>query len=332
MSKKAYNTIQDFLNDESFKNWALDSRLSDVSFWNRWLQNNPSKKSIAYEAKDIIIGINFKQSTVSKNKVDLEWTKLSTKLKEIKSKEQKTKIPQKKSLKYTIAISAILLISFISYTYFQSSLITHQTAYGEVLELKLKDGTLVTLNSNSSISYNQNNPRKVELKGEAYFDVNKKETTNAKFWVYTSDLTVEVYGTQFNVKTSNEKTNVYLEEGKIFLSFDDGNYKQMEPGNYIEYSSEDQKIIVDKERVSNEEQTSWKNGTLIFDHTTLAEALQKVSDTYGVFFEYETPEIKEILITGTVPTTNLEICLNAIKKSINVDIKKENSILVVSKN
>lgn len=332
MSKKTYNTIQDFLNDESFKNWASDSHLSDVSFWNIWLQNNPSKKSIAYEAKDIILGINFKKPTISKDKVDLEWDKLTTKLKDIKAKEQKAGKPQKKLLKYIIAASVVFITSFITYTYFQSSLITHHTAYGEILELKLKDGTLVTLNSNSSICYNKNNPRKVELKGEAYFDVNKKETTNAKFWVYTSDLTVEVYGTQFNVKASKEKTNVYLEEGNILLSFDDGNYKQMEPGNYIEYSSQVQKVIVDKKRVSNEEQTSWKNGTLIFDHTTLAKALQKVSDTYGVFFEYETPEIKNILITGTVPTTNLDICLNAIKKSINVDIKKENSILVVSKN
>ena len=40
---------------------------------------------------------------------------------------------------------------------------------------------------------------------------------------------------------------------------------------------------------------------------------------------------KNTLITGTVPTTNLNICLKAIEKSANVIITKENTKLVVSK-
>ncbi len=75
-----------------------------------------------------------------------------------------------------------------------------------------------------------------------------------------------------------------------------------------------------------------KSGKLIFDDFTLEKALQKISDTYGVSFAYDNPELKLTLITGTVPTTNLEICLNAIQKSADITFKKENAKLVVYNN
>ncbi|CAM1361844.1 Anti-sigma factor [Tenacibaculum sediminilitoris] len=334
MTKKTYNTIHDFLNDVSFKNWAFNSQLSDVSFWDFWLKNNSTKKNMAYEARDILLGINFKESNLSEEKIAFEWNKLEFKLKNIQDKKAKNKVTQQKYpiIQYAIAASIAVILCFSIFTYFEFSKITHKTAYGEVLELKLIDGTQVILNSNSSISYKKNDARKVWLKGEAYFKVHKKETSNAKFWVHTNDLVVEVYGTQFNVNTLRKKTRVYLEEGNIWLTLNNGEFKKMSPGNYIEYSSKDKKILIDKNVSSKEEQTSWKNGKLVFYNYTLEKALNRVSDTYGVSFKYKTTDVKNILITGTVPTHNLDICLNAIRKSTGVAIKKESSNLVVYKN
>ncbi|CAM1362903.1 Anti-sigma factor [Tenacibaculum xiamenense] len=335
MAQKNYNTIHDFLDDQSFKNWAFNSRLSDVSFWDFWLKNNPHKKDLAFEARDILLGINFKKNNIPEEKIDFEWNKLETKLKKIQQKKQKETLP-KRNKKYTfisIAASLLLLFSVGSWYFFTNlSKVTHKTAYGEVLELKLNDGTLVTLNSNSSISYKKNDVRNVWLKGEAFFKVNKKQSTNAKFWVNTNDLIVEVYGTQFNVNTQRNKTKVFLQEGNIWLSLNNGTSKKMIPGNYIEYSSDSKKILVDDQLISSDEQLAWKNGTLIFNNSTLMDALHKVSDTYGVEFDFHDQETKNTLITGTVPTTNLEICLNAIKKSADISIKKENVKLVVYKN
>lgn len=337
MAKKTYNTIEDFLNDASFKNWATNGQLSDVSFWDFWLKNNPAKKQLAYEARDIVLGIGFKKTPVSEKKISMEWNKLESKLKAIQSLEEEQKHNEvsffkKAHIKFAIAASILLAISFSVYTYLVPSLITHKTGYGEVLELKLKDGTSVTLNANSKISYYKNEVRKVWLEGEAYFKVHKKRSTNAKFWVNTNDLVVEVYGTEFNVNTSPLKTNVYLEEGDIWLNLNNGTSKKMTPGNYIEYSSKKNKIIVEKTIVSKEDKTSWKSGKLIFKNNTLEEVLNKITKTYGVKFTYNSEDAKEIVITGTVPTSNLNICLNAVKKSANITIKKENAKLVVYKN
>ncbi len=330
MTKKTYNSVEDFLSDSSFVNWANNSQLSDVSFWDFWLKNNPLKKEMAYEARDILLGISLKKDFISQEKVDEEWVKLESTLLALKKNKTKPSIFDNKISKTIAVASLLILCSFVSFKIYKNTFyITHETAYGEILNLKLKDGTLVTLNANSNLSYKKNNPRKVWIEGEAYFKVNKKETQNAKFLVQTNDLLVEVFGTTFNVNTLREKTKVYLETGNIWLTMDNGISKKMAPREYIEYSSKDQKILVTQKLMSGAAQVSWKNGKLIFKNLPLEKALNKVSDTYGVTFNFKDKSIKNIPITGIVPTTNLNICLNAIKKSTNVNIKKENTKLVV---
>lgn len=334
MAQKEYTNINDFINDCSFKNWALNNQLSDVYFWDFWLKCNPSKKDTVYEARDIIIGINFKKEIISEKKIDFEWSKLESRLKKVRHPRKKVFLNKKnRYLISGVAASFLLLISVGSWFFYGDFMkVTHKTSFGEVLELKLNDGTLVTLNSNSTISYKKNNAREVWLKGEAFFNVSKKRASNAKFWVKTKDLTVEVFGTQFNVNSQKSKTKVFLEEGSVKLSLNNGSSKNMMPGNYIEYSSNSKKIIVDDHLNSGYEQVAWKNGKLVFLNSTLFDALEKVSETYGVDFDFIDEETKQILITGTVPTTNLEICLNAVKKSADITIKEDNNKLIVYKN
>lgn len=332
MTKKTYVSIHDFIDDLSFKNWAHNNQLSDVAFWDSWIENNPSKKHLAFEARDIILGINFSTEGVSTNHIDQEWNKLEAKLKEKQKDSIKKSFLNVFPIKQAVAACFLIGLSIFFYQNYSSSLVSFKTDFGEVLKLKLKDGTHVTINSNSSLKYNKNDVREVWLEGEAFFNVSETENNNLKFQVHTNDLTVQVYGTEFNVNTNRKKTEVFLEKGKIWLALNNGNSKKMSPGNYVEYSSIQKRITVDKDIVYNKDKTAWKNGKLIFDDFTLEKALLKISDTYGVSFSYDNPELKQTLITGTVPTTNLEICLNAIQKSADITFKKENTKLVVYKN
>lgn len=336
MIEKKYNTIQDLLEDQSFNNWALNPNTSDASEWELWIKKDAMNETLAAEAKDIIVGINFKNETVSEEKINSEWDILSEKLQSIQNKQLKNKVKSKSrltSIRYiSIAASFLLLVSLSVFSYSLFSEVSHKTGYGEMLNVVLEDGSVVTLNANSSIRYTNYNPRSIKLTGEAFFKVEKGIRTKSKFTVNTDNLTVEVYGTQFNVKTSKKSTNVYLEEGSILLNLDNGKEKKMIPGGYIEYSAAKQKIVVNKNNKQTTEYTSWKNGNLIFNNTNLEEALSRISETYGVQFSFNKEVSKDILITGKVPTTNLDICLNAIKKSTNINIQKENGILVVYKN
>lgn len=99
------------------------------------------------------------------------------------------------------------------------------TAYGKTERITLPDQSVVLLNANSVLSYNDkwtdNKTREVWLAGEAYFEVKKSDARgNAKFVVHTDQLSVEVLGTEFNVNNRRGKTQVVLNAGKVRLTSD----------------------------------------------------------------------------------------------------------------
>jgi ferric-dicitrate binding protein FerR (iron transport regulator) len=328
MIKKKYNDINDFLEDASFKNWVLQENATDINFWEFWIAHNPDKKELVKKAKDLVSGISFDENFVDDKKVALEWSKLEATIKNKKT------VPKKK-VRYLkqLSIAATILILVTTGFYFinKNTKIIHKTNYGEILNIKLQDGSNVTLNSNSSLSYYEDESRKVWLSGEAFFQVDKKITTNAKFWVITDDLSVEVYGTSFNVNTKKKKTAVFLEEGSIWLSLKNGHNKKMIPGNYISYSAKQNKILEDKNIFNAVTKTSWKDGSLIFEKLSLVNAMEKIEEAYGYSIIFKDNISKETLITGAVPLTNIDICIKAIEKSVDVIILKKDNNLIISR-
>ena len=60
--------------------------------------------------------------------------------------------------------------------------------------------------------------------------------------------------------------------------------------------------------------------------------MQDIKDTYGFEVVFKEDSTKKILITGALPTQNLEICIKTIEKSAKVTIVKENNKLYIHKN
>jgi transmembrane sensor len=327
MIKKKYNSINDFLEDDSFKNWVDQINASDIAFWEFWMVNNPDKIALITKAKGLVLGISFDKQFVTKQKVALEWTKLASK---IKAKKEAPKRKIRFLKQFSAAASILLLVSIGIYFINGNTKIIHKTNYGEILNIKLQDGSDVTLNSNSKISYYKNESRKVWLSGEAFFKVDKKQVTNAKFWVITDDLSVEVYGTSFNVDTKKKKTDVFLEEGNIWLTLKNGGTKKMIPGNYISYSAKKGTLLEDTNIFNSTSKTSWKDGALEFESLSLEKAMEKIEESYGYAIVFKDNQSKNTLITGAVPITNIDICIKAIEKSAGVNIKKDKNSLIVS--
>ena len=331
MKNTEYTNIEDLINDESFVNWVHNKQMADINFWNNWLKENPNKEQLAFDARDIVIGVKFNKSFISEDKTNDAWEKFE---KNITASTKTDKIPFYKNRAYQSIAATLLLFVAVSAFYFtnKSTSIVHKTAYGEILDFKLPDGTQVKLNSNSILSYNNDTVREVNLVGEAFFDVEKKPSTNAKFLVITEDLKVEVYGTSFNVNKRNTKTQVFLEEGHIALKLNNGIQKKMIPGDLVSYSYKNDIIIEEKSILRPEIQTSWKNGSLVFERSPLESAMHKIEDTYGINAVFKDEDSKGILITGAVPTQNLEICIKTIEKSAQVTIVNEDNKLYIHKN
>jgi len=92
--------------------------------------------------------------------------------------------------------------------------------YGEKLRLRLSDGSLVWLNSGSSLSFPQqfsskSKTREVNVIGEAYFEISKNK--KKPFIVHTPSVSVKVLGTHFNISSyaNDSKSETTHMEGKV---------------------------------------------------------------------------------------------------------------------
>ncbi|WP_157975953.1 FecR family protein [Lewinella sp. IMCC34191] len=214
--------------------------------------------------------------------------------------------------------------------------ITFATGPGQIEQLSLPDGSRVTLNGNSSLSYaadwEDGADRFVQLEGEAYFEVTKQPATNAKFSVRTPDLTVEVLGTVFNVSTRREETEVFLEEGKVNVALE-GNAGvktlALEPGESLTYSAKSRQLAPPKP-AEIETETAWKRGVLIFREQPLLSILEDLAIANELKFSITDDALKDEVFTLALPTTNMDSTMSLLAKTTQTSIIKRNGEFIIS--
>jgi ferric-dicitrate binding protein FerR (iron transport regulator) len=220
---------------------------------------------------------------------------------------------------------AILMVASagVYWQFFYNPGILLATQFGEQLQTSLPDGSVVTLNANSHLRYRKQDPRKVWLDGEAYFEIEKKPETGAQFLVITPDLQVTVLGTSFNVNTRNDATKVFLQEGKVMLDVADPatGLIEMSPGDLIIYSQDHKELQEHRRDASALQTASWKEGALIFKDKLLTDALFDIEDIYGIQFIIKTDDLLRETITGGVPIRDLQVTLNTLSEVYGIEMK-----------
>ena len=181
---------------------------------------------------------------------------------------------------------------------------TISTPNGGQYQVVLPDGTKVWLNAASSLrfplTFDQLSERKVELKGEAYFEVAKQfkkgKSERVPFIVQTEKQQVEVLGTHFNI-------NAYKEEPGLKTTLIEGSVKVTDHKNTVTLKPGEQAIDSNGQllsaKVDVEEVMSWKNGYFRFNNTDLKTIMRQASRWYNVDVVYE-GNIPPLLITGEV--------------------------------
>ena len=150
-------------------------------------------------------------------------------------------------------IAAIFVLAFgLSYILIQTlqkENVEMQTVYvpaGQRTQVTLADGTMVWVNGKSTLTFPSqfaSRTRKVELDGEAYFEVQKDP--EKQFIVSTAHQSaIKVLGTKFNVKAyrDSEEITTTLIEGKVHFEFNNTaqkpQYITMAPGQKLIYYSQ----------------------------------------------------------------------------------------------
>jgi hypothetical protein len=171
---------------------------------------------------------------------------------------------------------------------------TISTPNGGQYTIILSDGTKVMLNSASSMTFPTSfkaADRRVELNGEAYFEVAKDK--NKRFRVISGLQTVEVLGTHFNVNAYGDekiiKTTLLEGAVKVFTA---KKSVLIEPGEQAVLDKADENSIA-KHLVNINKETSWINGIFSFEGDDLKSVMRQVARWYDVNVIYVGPISEE---------------------------------------
>ncbi|MGS2763008.1 FecR family protein [Sinomicrobium sp. M5D2P9] len=200
--------------------------------------------------------------------------------------------------------------------------------YGKRFELELSDGTVVYLNSGSSLKYPVNFPkhkeRLVYLSGEAYLDVAKD--TGRPFIVNANTLNIKVLGTQFNISTypEDQTTDVVLVEGSVSLDIENTDLPEhksvlLKPGFKGSFDRRENNITT--KAVITDTYTSWMKGKLIFRNMTFENILKKLERHYNVTIINENHKYRDKKFNANLGNEPIEEVLKYFKNTYDIEYK-----------
>ena len=342
-------SVYELVMDSSFKKGVKHPTSEEGLFWEAWIAKHPDKEEQVQVARQIILSMNFKTHYLSQADIHAVWKKLDNKI------EQRThvasKAPSSGKTAYPIfstwqKVAAVFIglgiLSASLLFMLHDTTVHYTTQYGETKTVVLPDSSTVILNANSTLTYHSNwdskTLRNVALKGEAFFSV-MHTANHQKFIVHTSNLAVEVVGTEFNVNNRRGETQVVLNRGKVKLNLpadategSTGNQPQpvlMKPGELVEYREESHQI--NKKVVDTEPYISWKDNLLIFEDTPVREIIRVLEDNYGLQVMVKDSTLVNRKFSATYPADDIEVLLRALSKSFSMSVSADNNQVVFEK-
>lgn len=174
---------------------------------------------------------------------------------------------------------------------------------GGEFSLLLADGTKVWLNSETVLRYPvqfAGNERKVELTGEAFFEVTRNES--APFIVESGGQVIKVLGTEFNISSYKEDPIIYttLVKGnvEVFIKNKPEINQLLVPN---EQSSLDKVgMQISKQKVDPYLYIAWKEGRFVFEDQNLGEIMKTLSKWYNVDVVFAREDLRNIRFTGNL--------------------------------
>ena len=202
------------------------------------------------------------------------------------------------------------------------------TAAADVMRGTLPDGSGVTLNKNSSISFPEafeDDQRLVKLdSGEVFFDV--KADKSRPFVINADDVTVAVVGTSFNVRHDKTETEVIVETGIVEVT-KAGETISLSAGEKVRISGNSKKLI--KERTSDNLHNYFRSKKFVANNTPLWRVVEVLNDAYDVQIRIEDPRLRDLRLTTTFQEESLDTILKVIAETFEIRFEKRGQHIVL---
>jgi ferric-dicitrate binding protein FerR (iron transport regulator) len=254
-----------------------------------------------------------------------QLNKLKQKI-EQKSKETKTfNITWYKKLAVAASIALLFGSSLLFFFNGETDLTNVYTAQGETKTITLPNQSTIDLNVASEINYNAdawNKERTVDLKGEAYFKVTKGN----KFQVNTSHGSIEVLGTEFNIRNRLNTTEIICYTGKVRVTDLNKTDIILIPNQSVQLVDGHLKTEWTPQINSN---ADWKEGVSSFHGSNLDQVIDELQNQYNIKVEHQLDTNRPY--TGAFPHDNIEEALNLIFKPLQINYTYKNDSTIILK-
>jgi ferric-dicitrate binding protein FerR (iron transport regulator) len=267
-------------------------------------------------------------------------------------------LPRKKVL-YLAAASIVvfLLAGFYQFVWqdvpfgnMADSLNEVVTKKGSQSTIQLPDGTRVSLNANSKLTYREDfgsANREVTLSGEGFFDVVKDSTK--PFVIHTDKMNIKVLGTSFNIKNypEDELIETALIHGKIEVTFEDRPSEKMflKPGDKLVLRKNQetesakhsgagrpkiQLTSITPIEDSTLAETAWMNNKFAFSNVSLKEIANQLERRFDVEIEFADSALMEYSYTGIFEKESAARILELLSLSQKFSyVTKSNKIIIM---
>lgn len=346
--------VEDFLVDNTFQLYCAGTDKRCVTYWENYIMAHPEQEAVITEAKQLYIILSGNKKPLN---LQLEL------LKEHIGHTNKVVWILKNHNWLKIAAAVLLVVGFSLFykreehkqKSKQNTVSNFITKAGERKRITLKDGSVILLNSKSSLSivkgFNEQT-REVNLVGEAFFDVMHQK--DKPFKVHTEDFDINVLGTSFNVKIyPNEPTSeTTLIKGLIMMEGkgNKGSAIILRPSQKVTFyktpdiTTQANKSVRAKKQLpeiainhytkvndSTIIEVAWTQDRLEISDQCFAELKGVLERWYDIQIRFTDREVEKYHFTASFPVENIEQALNALQTAEHFNYEIKGKQITISK-
>jgi len=311
---------------------ANETDQQEINLLEKWVQESSANRKLFIQHKRAWQLTQSPDSYSDQFDTDRAWAQMETEL-----FSNKKTIVENKTIKFrpiyrmAAAIAALITIGYFVFYLVYINVDQTLVASNKILTETLADGTEVTLNRNSILSFPkqfEENTRRVELEGAAFFNVARNP--DKPFIIESGEVSVEVLGTSFyvNAKSGEAVIEVTVKTGKVALRSGEENMIELVTGDKGTFNKQNKTLS----KASNTDSNflAWKTKKLLFKNTPLEEVFRKIQETYHVNIQVLNTDILSCTWTASFDNQPLETVLNILKETFDLEIKQSGENIILS--
>ncbi|MBK7084831.1 MAG: FecR domain-containing protein [Flavobacteriales bacterium] len=249
--------------------------------------------------------------------VDAAWSKLATRIAEEGSGAKVIPIARGRAVPWLRIAAAAALVTgvFLAVRWWSTPEAQQYASEGTSTSVVLDDSSHVVLSRGSRIRVAMGAERRVELEGQAYFEVTPDP--QHPFVVEADGLSVTVLGTAFTVSAYDSSSTVLtrVRNGKVRVSAD-GRQVDLVAGEHAAFEERTQQL----RKVEAPSIEIWGDRILMFSGTPLAEVVQQLSALYHVRIGLENDAMERCRLTATFENEPIDLVLRVVAETFGLRV------------